>query len=202
MPEVPGGRTDSNIANVVRQSARALESLGHEIVVDTPPQYEAAIEMWSATLNAELSVMQPLLDAVMGDAARRFLEFGRDKFPSLDQTAITFLHAQRHELARRWSEWFDQYDALLSPTWALPAFPHGFDVQDFASAEIVLETFRPVLAANLFGSPAAVVPAGTADGLPVGVQVSAWRHHDLACLDVASAIDAAMGLSTPIDPTW
>lgn len=202
MAEVPGGRTDPGIATVVREAARVLESLGHEIVVATPPQYESTIEMWSATLNAELSVMQPLLDAVLGDAARRFLEFGRDKFPSLDQTAITFLHAQRHELAREWSEWFGQYDALLSPTWALPAFPHGFDVQDFASAEIVLETFRPVLAANLFGSPAAVVPAGTADGLPVGVQVSSWRFGDLVCLDVASAIDGAIGLSTPIDPTW
>jgi amidase len=202
MAEVPGGRTDPGIAAVVREVARLLESLGHEIVDAVPPRFESTVEMWSATLNAELSVMQPLLDGVMGDDARRFLEFGRDKFPQLDPTAIAFLHAERHELAREWSEWFGDHDVLLSPTWALPAFPHGFDVHDLASAEVVLETFRPVLAANLFGSPAVVVPAGMADGLPVGVQVSSWRHKDLVCLDVASVIDATTGLATPIDPAW
>jgi amidase len=202
MAEVPGGRTDPGIASVVRKAADTLSALGHEVVDATPPRFETTVEMWSATLNAELSVMQPLLDGVMGDDARRFLEFGRDKFPQLDQTAITFLHAQRHELAREWSEWFTDYDVLLSPTWALPAFTHGFDVENFASAEVVLETFRPVLAANLFGSPAAIVPAGLSDGLPVGVQVSAWRYDDLVCLDVASAIDGEIGLTTPVDPNW
>jgi amidase len=66
----------------------------------------------------------------------------------------------------------------------------------------VLETFRPVLAANLFGSPAAVVPAGISEGLPVGVHVSSWRYRDLLCLDVASVIDQHLGLATPIEPTW
>lgn len=202
MADVPGGRTDPGIASVVRSAADVLSSLGHDVVEALPPRFESAIEMWSATLNAELSVMQPLLDGVLGDDARRFLEFGREKFPRLDQTAITFLHAQRHELAREWSEWFADFDVLLSPTWALPAFPHGFDLIDATSAEVVFETFRPVMAANLFGSPAAVVPAGIADGLPVGVQVSGWRYDDLICLDVASAVDQALGLATPIDPTW
>lgn len=202
MAEVPGGRTDPGIAAVVRRAGDALKALGHEVVETTPPRVESTIELWSATLNSELGAMAPLLDAILGDDARRFLEFGREKFPHLDQTALTFLHGQRHELAREWSEWFGDFDALLSPTWALPAFAHGFDIQDLASAETVLETFRPVLAANLFGSPVAVVPAGETDGLPVGVQVSAWRYHDLVCLDIASDIDRTLGLPTPIDPRW
>ncbi len=202
MPEVPGGRTHPEIAEAVRASGRALASLGHEVNEALPPSFESAVDMWSATLNAELSVMQPLLDGVMGEDARRFLSFGREKFPQLDQSAITFLHAERHELARRWSEWFADFDVLLSPTWALPAFVHGFDVQDMPSAEIVLETFRPALPANLFGSPAVIVPAGMADGMPVGVQVSAWRFQDLVCLDVASQIDRLLGLTTPVDPRW
>ncbi len=202
MTEVPGGRTDPGIAAVVRSTADALSALGHDAVDATPPRFEETVVMWSATLNAELSVMQPLLDSVLGEDARRFLDFGREKFPQLDQSEITFMHALRHEVAREWSEWFENYDALISPTWALPAFEHGFDIRDFASAEVVLETFRPVLAANLFGSPAAIVPAGVSDGLPVGVQVAAWRYQDLVCLDVASAVDGAVGFPTPIDPVW
>ncbi|MDA2957551.1 MAG: amidase [Actinomycetota bacterium] len=202
MTEVPGGRTDPGISSVVRATADMLSNLGHDVVEAIPPRFDATVEMWSATLNAELSVMQPLLDGVLGQDARQFLEFGRQKFPQLDQSAVTFLHAQRHELAREWSEWFVKFDVLVSPTWALPAFTHGFDVQDLASAEVVLETFRPVLAANLFGSPAAVVPAGISEGLPVGVHVSSWRYRDLLCLDVASVIDQHLGLATPIEPTW
>lgn len=202
MAEVPGGRTDAGIAEVVRRAGQALAAAGHHVDEARPPRFEEAVDMWAATLNAELSVMQPLLDGIMGADARRFLEFGRTKFPVLDPAGITFMHAQRHEVAREWSLWFDTYDVVLSPTWALPAFTHGFDVQDMASAEVVLETFRPVLPANLFGSPAAIVPAGLADGLPVGVQVSSWRHRDLVCLDVASVIDSVLGLTTPIDPRW
>jgi Asp-tRNA(Asn)/Glu-tRNA(Gln) amidotransferase A subunit family amidase len=43
-----------------------------------------------------------------------------------------------------------------------------------------LELMRPVLPANLFGSPAAVVPAGMAGDLPVGVQVMGDRNPSFA----------------------
>jgi Asp-tRNA(Asn)/Glu-tRNA(Gln) amidotransferase A subunit family amidase len=82
----------------------------------------------------------------------------------------------------------------------LPAFTHGFDIAGSDEAKEVLETFRTVLPQNFLGSPSAIVPAGISDGLPVGVQISAWRNDDLKCLSVAEIIDSAMGISTPIDP--
>jgi amidase len=110
------------------------------------------------------------------------------------------MHGRRFALAAEWSHWFDEYDVMIGPTWALPAFEHGFDIAGIEQARVVLETFRPVLPANLFGAPAAVVPAGISDGLPVGLQVSSWRFRDLACLSVAQIIDEAIGIATPIDP--
>lgn len=202
MPDVPGGRTHPEIADAVRRAADALSDLGHQVTTASPPDVESTIELWSMTLNAELNVMTPLLEGVMGEDAFRFLTFGREKFPPVDQTTAMLLHGRRFELAQKWSLWFEQHDVLLSPTWALPAFEHGFDVRDLASAEIVLETFRPVLAANLFGSPAAVVPCGFADDMPVGVQVSSWRHRDTMCLDVARVLERHFGVETPIDPRW
>ena len=60
---------------------------------------------------------------------------------------------------------------LLSPVWSQPAFPLDFDIASLDGAIATLELMRPVLPANLLGTPAAVVPAGMAEGLPVGVQV-------------------------------
>ncbi len=56
------------------------------------------------------------------------------------------------------------------------------------------------LPANLLGTPAAVVPAGMADGLPVGVQVMGGRYTELRCLAVAEAIEQRLGPLTPINP--
>lgn len=198
--DYPSGATDPEIASVVRAAAATLAALGHDITEVDPPDVAATIDMWSAFMNNDLAVMMPLLETVLGEQGRQFLEFGREAFPQLDQAGMTYLHTQRFDLARQWSEWFDTYDVLLSPTWALPAFEHDFDVRGMTEALRVLETFRPVLFANLFGSPAAVVPAGMAHGLPVGVQVSSWRYRDLLCLTVAELIDEGMGLATPIEP--
>ena len=57
-----------------------------------------------------------------------------------------------------------------------------------------------MLPANLLGTPAAVVAAGMADGLPVGVQVMGGKYTELRCLAVAEAIERLLGTLTPIDP--
>jgi amidase len=45
-----------------------------------------------------------------------------------------------------------------------------------------------------------VVPAGMAEGLPVGVQVMGGKYTELRCLAVAEAIEQRLGTLTPIDP--
>jgi amidase len=109
-------------------------------------------------------------------------------------------HTARHGLARHWNLWYQQYPVLLCPVWTQPAFPLDFDIASLDGAIATLELMRPVLPANLLGTPAAVVPAGMADGLPVGVQVMGARYTDLRCLAVAEAIEQRLGPITPIDP--
>ncbi|MFM7736223.1 MAG: amidase [Alphaproteobacteria bacterium] len=200
MTDVPGGRTDAGIARVVAAAGDCLASLGHRVEQATPPEFEAVVDMWGALLDADLSAMQPLLDAILGPDALTFLALGRQTFAPADAGDAIALHTRRHEIAARWSAWFAELDVLVGPTWALPAFGHGFDVAGAEQVGEVFERIRPVLPANLFGAPATIVPAGLADGLPVGVQVSAWRFSDLACLSVAQAIDDRIGLATPIEP--
>jgi amidase len=78
--------------------------------------------------------------------------------------------------------------------------PLDFDIASLDNAIVTLELMRPVLPANLLGTPAAVVPAGMAEGLPVGVQVMDGKYTELRCLAVAEAIEQRLGTLTPIDP--
>lgn len=200
MADVPGGRTDPGIAETVRATGRLLASLGHEVAETDPPDIVDVFATWSATLNTDIKVLEPLLDMVMSADSRRFITLASHIFGDPDLQSTVMQHSRRYELAAAWRAFFNDYDVLLCPTWALPAFEHGYDIVSEQTALEVIETFRPVTPANLFGSPAAVVPAGVVDGLPVGVQVMSWRHNDHACLSVAQIIDDEMGVSTPVDP--
>jgi amidase len=184
----------------VRRAADALADDGFEVTEVTPPDYELAIELWAAILSADLRVMKPVLDQVMGAGGRQFLDYTLEHLPAPDLAAWAAAHTARHGLARRWSLWYQEYPALLCPVWTQPAFPHDFDIASQAGAAATLELMRPVLPANLLGTPAAVVPAGMADGLPVGVQVMGARYTELRCLAVAAAIEQRLGPITPIDP--
>ena len=117
-----------------------------------------------------------------------------------DRESAATAHTARHGLARHWSMWFHEYPVLLSPVWTQPAFALDFDVASLEGAIATLELMRPVLPANLLGTPAAVVPAGMADGLPVGVQVMGGKYTELRCLAVAETIEQRLGTLTPIDP--
>jgi aspartyl-tRNA(Asn)/glutamyl-tRNA(Gln) amidotransferase subunit A len=42
---------------------------------------------------------------------------------------------------------------------------------------------------NIYGNPAVSIPAGTVDGLPIGMQVLARHHEDASLFDVALAVE-------------
>ena len=45
------------------------------------------------------------------------------------------------------------------------------------------------IVSNIYGNPAVSIPAGTVDGLPVGMQVLARHHEDALLFDVALAVE-------------
>jgi amidase len=200
LPEPPGGSTHPGIAAAVRRAADALADDGFKVTEAVPPDYEQAIELWATILAADLRVIKPQLDQVMGAGGRQFLDYGLEYLPAPDLADWAVAHTARDGLARRWSLWYQEYPVLLSPVWSQPAFPLGFDITSLDNAIATLELMRPVLPANLLGTPSAVVPAGMAEGLPVGVQVMGGRYTELRCLAVAEAIERRLGALTPIDP--
>jgi amidase len=199
MTEPSGGATDAGIAAAVRAAADVLADAGHHVVDATPPCYDEVLAAWSSSLMADVRAQLPLLDAVMGDGGRAVLTAFDASEPPSGLAELLALQATRFRLMREWSMFFVDHPVLLSPTWAQPAFAHDADIGE-DGAVLMRDTIRAVLPANLLGLPAAVVPVGLCDGLPVGVQVIGDRFSDLRCLTVAAEIEASVGVLTPIDP--
>jgi len=199
LPEPPGGSTDPGISAAIRRCGDVLSDLGHDVVEAAPPHYEELIMLWAGILITDLRIQKELLMEVMGEGARVVIESLDAAAPPTGPAETFALYPQRHAVMRQWSEFFSAHPILISPTWALPAFEHDADLSDEGSQR-TLETFRPVLAPNALGLPAAVVPVAVADGLPVGAQIIGDRFFDLGCLSVAQLLEDAFGTITPIDP--
>ena len=81
----------------------------------------------------------------------------------------------------------ERYDAVLCPTWATPAAPHGTVFDEWPGVSFTHQF-------NLNGWPAAVVRAGTSyEGLPIGVQVAARPWREDVALVIAQRIEEALG---------
>lgn len=85
---------------------------------------------------------------------------------------------------------FASHDVLCSPTMAMaaPLIPPGWGSPYPDSYSGTNFTFI----ANATGCPAATVPCGTVDGLPVGLQIIGRPRDELTVLRVARAVEAAM----------
>jgi amidase len=200
LAEPPNGSTDPGIAGAIRRTADALADAGHEVAEASPSSYARSLELWAELLLPDIRAVRPLFDELISDDARAFLDFANAYIPSIETADWSMLFIERHAVARDWSAFFELWDVLLSPTWSQPPFAHGADVASFDAALGTLELMRPVLPANLLGLPAAVVPAGVVDGLPVGAQFTGNRFADLVVLAAAQAVEDALGTITPIEP--
>ena len=200
LAEPPGGDTHPEIAAAVRRAADALADAGYDVAEAVPPDYETALEVWGRWLFADIGAQEELLRTVMGPDGVRFLDLTSPHFPPADTAGIFAAVMDRRRIHRAWSAFLADRPLILSPIWTQPPFPHGWDIESEDTALATMRLMRPVMPANLLGLPAAAVPAGTAAGLPVGVQVMAERFHDLAALEAAEAIESALGVQTPIDP--
>ena len=120
------------------------------------------------------------------DYGRTFLEHGAHATGVDFAKALAAVEIMRARLA----DLLERYDLLMTPTVAVPAFPHG----QFPTkiGDHVMEDprrgFSPYTRPfNVIGSPAASIPCGmSADGLPIGLHI-VGRHEDEATILQASA---------------
>jgi amidase len=117
---------------------------------------------------------------------------------------------RRAHLRRIWQEWFEEYDALICPVMATPAFPHN-QSGTFGSRTIEINgTTRPyddlvswTGLIGVLGLPSAVPPVGrTRGGLPVGVQVVSPYLRDREAIQLAGILGEVSGGGYEVPPGY
>jgi aspartyl-tRNA(Asn)/glutamyl-tRNA(Gln) amidotransferase subunit A len=108
-------------------------------------------------------------------------------------SALDYLAAMavRNDLGTRMGEFHTRYDLLLTPTLPIPAFAAGVEVPAGWPQERWTSWTPFTYPFNMTQQPAASVPCGFADGLPVGLQIVGPRHADNAVLAAAHAFQQA-----------
>jgi amidase len=200
VPAPPGGSVDPAVSYAVRRAADVLANAGYEVIETCPPRYEEATEVWARFVLGDYGSLMHQIGPIMGaDGLAFFQAIARATAPLSDAASFSALMSQRDGVARAWSLFMAEHPLILTPTWTQLPFEHGFDLADPAAA---IALIRPVVAANLMGLPSACVPAGrdAPSGLPIGVLVTGQRLREDLCLEAAEAIEARLGLQTPIDP--
>jgi len=111
-----------------------------------------------------------------------------------DTNGLDFVRAlhRRRDLFEKFYQYFKNYDILLTPTTAFPAFELGIPYPDKIDGKMVSPTaWMPLTSVfNLTGLPAASIPCSwTSHGLPIGLQIIGNRFEDLTVLQVSKAFE-------------
>jgi aspartyl-tRNA(Asn)/glutamyl-tRNA(Gln) amidotransferase subunit A len=115
-------------------------------------------------------------------------------FTNLTPEVLAKAIRRRHELLTVVAAIFEQIDLLLTPTTPTPAFAaEGALGAELNGEQVTLfELSAPFTAPfNMTGQPAASIPAGFVDGMPVALQVIAPRHLDIDCLAAGALLETA-----------
>jgi amidase len=198
-----GERPHPEVERAVRSAGALCEELGHAVEetvlpVDGTEFMDAFIGLWATTtLHLEslvtewlgtsadaADVLEPWTMGLIALAKER----GREACILRAMQAFQKVNAQMEALFRR-------YDILLSPVVRVPPFPLGLraPTQDFdVLMKAVLADVAYTPLQNATGMPGMSVPLHwTADGLPVGIQFSAWQGQERLLLELAYALEEA-----------
>ncbi|WP_344769410.1 amidase [Aeromicrobium panaciterrae] len=170
-----------------------LESLGHE-VVDIPNPFPQALEpqfnvIWSSGIAGV--PLPPEAEAVLRPNTRYWRARGATASAIELSQAMQFLEATTREVVTR----LLAYDAVLTPTLALPPQPvewfneSGDPVEDH-HRELLYTPYTALY--NMSGQPAASLPLHwSAESLPIGVMLAGMSGQDGALFSLCAQVEAA-----------
>jgi len=196
---------DPRITDAVGKAVRAFEEAGarvEEVKVGMPRSQQELSDLWCRLimpLNLQgFDTMKAAGFDLMGQH--------RDDFPpeylhwievGEKMSALDFMRDQaiRTEVYDAIQGVMDNYDLLITPTLACLPVKNSDDGNTKGPSEINGETVDPLIGwcltypINYTGHPACSIPAGLADGLPVGMQIVGRRYADADVLTASATFE-------------
>ena len=184
----------SAVLDAVRNAAEILRDTG-AVVTDESPQILDPLEIFPTFSAVGAAANYGELCAGREDELADYTRGSLRRGASLSGIEVARAEAARAELSRQMDEFFERYDALVTPTSAITAHAHGARIEEIGGQPINPWTIsiRYTPLANLIGAPAIALP-GAADehGLPTSVQIITRRGDEQTLLRCAAAYERAM----------
>jgi aspartyl-tRNA(Asn)/glutamyl-tRNA(Gln) amidotransferase subunit A len=181
------------VSAALERTIAALVADGCEVAEVAVPSFVRALWHANRIISVEASVVHADIADTAGDRLQP--ETYRKLRAASKIDGATYYRALRHmeHVRRGFDAALDAHDVLLAPGVACPApeFGTGSVTVDGRVWRLGDALCWNMAAANLAGLPAVALPAGTADGLPVGVQLLGRRGQDVRVLAMAEAMAAA-----------
>lgn len=198
-PDAVGIGIDAQIESVCREAVGALKGLGvtvDEVELDLAYAWQAFLDFRGYWFVSQMRSRMEHLDE-FGSAVAGNIRSG------LEVTAES-LGAAEEARARLWHEFhdfFETYDALLTPCMAVPPFPVEQDYPETVAGrpmESYIDWVAPTFILSLTSLPVACVPAGLdPEGLPVGLQIMGPPLGEEAVLALAAGVQSVCPVGLP-----
>jgi amidase len=200
---IDGAEVHPDCVAAYEDASALLAGLGHEVEdIDPPFPVEAVpsfLALWYAM--ATLAPIAPEQESELLPLTR----YLRDKGMALRASELLFHQAILQGSVRPALQALNQYDAILTPTVALPPRPVGwFDEVEPAENFVRQTQFTPWTALyNLSGQPSVSVPLHwSADGLPIGIMLAGRMGDEATLISLSAQLEGARPWKDRHPPIW
>lgn len=188
----PGIPVDPAVTQALNDAARWLQQAGYDVQEAEPPFFTEAAALWR-TLTVDDSRRSIIASVEQhGDIAMQRSQ--RNMLAGMQQTDRDgFLDAlaRRQTVLRQWSVFLQTYSLVLMPvSWQRPC-SQDEDIGTLEQTRALMDAQSPLLATAGLGLPGLSVPTGMAGGVPIGVQLVAWRFREDLLLQAGRVLEEA-----------
>ena len=192
VPDLGNAVVRPEVDALVRAAGEALARDAALRIVDIPVRLPGLGFEWAMANVSQLRrALAGLWPACKNDMTLE-MAFGLDLADQMFNLEIAGkVEAQRTEANERMADVFDEVDVVVCATNPDVAFPAEIGINTRVGNVSVGPENNGLLTipANIVGNPAISVPAGTVDGLPVGMQLIGRHHDDALLLDLARVVE-------------